>query len=243
MTATSNSPANEACEGVFFMGIDVQLSRRCPYAVLNRQDKMLASGWLEGETDQQRCNNLLGVVEKFQVDHDGLLAFGIDCPRCLRPTRRNYYVDRRKKSWRARRRDEQGVGRHCDLVVKSVNVANPQWTPVVDHVRSDKQWMQTGVALFDALAGWEHVYEVFPSASYALFGDLTDVSMRIDLPQFRPGPKDMLDACVAAVTVRRFLDGDGCQVGGADGLGTIVLPVDITDRIPEFMQTIPSNLL
>lgn len=107
----------------------------------------------------------------------------------------------------------------------------------------DKEWMQTGVALFDALAKWKHVYEVFPSASYNLFTALPQFSIQLNLSQFRPGPKDMLDACVAAVTVRRFLNGEGCEVGGADGLGTIVLPVDITNRIPEFMRMVPNHLL
>jgi hypothetical protein len=243
MAIVSNSPASKSLKGAFFIGIDVQLTRRCPYAVFDATDKMTGCGWLEGKTDQQRCESLLGVVEELRAGRDGLLAFGIDCPRCLRPNRRNYYVDRRKSSWRERRGNEPGVGRHCEVVVKSANIANPQWTPVVGHVRPDKRWMQTGVALFDALTGWEHVYEVFPSASYNLFGELEEVSMHVNLSQFGPGPKDMLDACVAAVTVRRFLNGSGCQVGGADGLGTIVLPVDITDRILRFMQTIPHNLL
>jgi hypothetical protein len=34
----------------------------------------------------------------------------------------------------------------------------------------------------------------------------------------------MLDACVAAVTVRELVLGRGCEVGGGDGLGSIVLP-------------------
>ena len=34
----------------------------------------------------------------------------------------------------------------------------------------------------------------------------------------------MLDARVAAVTVREFIKGRGEQIGDLDGLGTIVLP-------------------
>ncbi|MBN1458412.1 MAG: hypothetical protein JXA57_02675, partial [Armatimonadetes bacterium] len=36
--------------------------------------------------------------------------------------------------------------------------------------------------------------------------------------------RDMIDAVVAAMTVREFCSGRGCAVGGGDGLGTIVLP-------------------
>lgn len=243
MIADPHKSKNQTREDTFFMGIDIQRSRACPYAIMDSRDQMVQSGWLVGDTDEQRCGSLLEVVRDFEDAHHGLFAFGIDCPRCLRPTRRNFYVDRSRRAWRPRRESESGVGRHCDVVVKSANIANPQWTPVVGQVASDKQWMLTGVAMFEALADWKHVYEVFPSASYRLFGEIAPRSIRLDLSQLHPGPKDMLDACVAAVTVRRFVDNQGCEVGGADNLGTIVLPVDITARLPEFLQTIPSNLL
>ncbi len=47
---------------------------------------------------------------------------------------------------------------------------------------------------------------------------------------FRPGPEDMLDSIVAAFTVREFWEGRGCEVGGGDGLGTIVLPRPAPDE-------------
>jgi hypothetical protein len=34
----------------------------------------------------------------------------------------------------------------------------------------------------------------------------------------------MLDAWAAAATVRDFVEGWGAEVGGGDGLGTIILP-------------------
>ena len=39
----------------------------------------------------------------------------------------------------------------------------------------------------------------------------------------------MLDAVVAAVTVHEFEAGRGAEVGGGDGLGTIVLPRAIAE--------------
>ena len=52
-----------------------------------------------------------------------------------------------------------------------------------------------------------------------------------------PGPKDMLDAWVAAATVREFVEGRGAEVGGGDGLGTIVLPRPIREpAIDEVMR-------
>jgi hypothetical protein len=38
----------------------------------------------------------------------------------------------------------------------------------------------------------------------------------------------MLDAYLAAITGIEFLAGRGCEVGGGDGLGAIVLPRPVT---------------
>ena len=51
-----------------------------------------------------------------------------------------------------------------------------------------------------------------------------DVQVLIDFSAFSTGQKDMMDAFVAAVTVREFVFGRGSEVGGGDGLGKIVLP-------------------
>jgi hypothetical protein len=41
----------------------------------------------------------------------------------------------------------------------------------------------------------------------------------------------MLDAMVAASTVREFVEGRGVEVGGGDGLGTIILPRPLPDPV------------
>ena len=84
--------------------------------------------------------------------------------------------------------------------------------------------MKMGFALFDALSSETHVYEVFPSASYRLLSADDDAVFSLSLRDFAAGPKDMLDAYVAAFTVHEFLAGRGMEVGGGDGLGTIILP-------------------
>lgn len=138
MSAESENRTNVPLTGPLFIGIDVQRSRQCPYAIFDANDRMLASGWLEGPTDDERCRSLLAVADEFRASHAGLLAFGIDSPRLLRPNQRNYYVDRRRTACRERRGKESGVGRLCEVVVKSCNIANPQWTPVVDSVPPTK---------------------------------------------------------------------------------------------------------
>ena len=76
----------------------------------------------------------------------------------------------------------------------------------------------------------------FPSASYALLHGNSDVRIHADFSACKPGPKDMLDAWVAAATVREFVEGRGTEVGGGDGLGTIILPRPIPNLIDEVLK-------
>ena len=46
-----------------------------------------------------------------------------------------------------------------------------------------------------------------------------------------PGPKDMLNAWVAAATVREFEEGRGAEVGGGESLGTIILPRPLPEPV------------
>ena len=123
---------------------------------------------------------------------------------------------------------QRGYGRHCEVVISAHRIANPQWTPLEAEA---PEWMQLGFKLYSALEGLATVHEVFPSASYTLLQGNTDVRIDADFSACSPGPKDMLDAWVAAATVREFVEGRGAEVGGGDGLGTIVLPRPLPDPV------------
>jgi len=71
--------------------------------------------------------------------------------------------------------------------------------------------MLLGFKLFSALEDHATVYEVFPTASYASLQGNCDVRVDADFSAFKPGPKDMLDAWVAAATVREFVEGRGLR--------------------------------
>ena len=105
-------------------------------------------------------------------------------------------------------------------MINAHRLANPQWTPLEQDA---PEWMQLGFKFFSALEGHATVYEVFPTASYACLQSNCDVRGDTDFSECKPGPKDMLDAWVAAATVREFVAGRGTEVGGGDGLGTIIL--------------------
>jgi hypothetical protein len=91
--------------------------------------------------------------------------------------------------------------------------------------------MRLGFKLYSLLEVIALVYEVFPTASYACLQGNPDVRIDADFSGCKPGPKDMLDSWVAAVTVMEFAKGRGTEVGGGDGFGTIILPRPLPDTV------------
>jgi hypothetical protein len=91
--------------------------------------------------------------------------------------------------------------------------------------------MLLGFKLFPVLEDHAIVYEVFPTASYACLQGNCDVRIDADFSAYIPGPKDMLDAWVAAATAQEFVAGKGVEVGGGDGLGTIILSRLLTEPV------------
>jgi len=147
------------------------------------------------------------------------LPVAVDAPRTPLPAPRKWYWQSNR--WRQCRPKDQGAGRHCEIVVATHRLANPQWTPSRPPF---PRWMELGFAIFKGLDSEFAIYEVFPPASYRMLkgDDLTTITVRVG--NFAQGPKDMLDAYVAAATLREFAQGRGCEVGGGDGLGSIILP-------------------
>lgn len=211
-----------------YIGVDVQTRRGCPFAVLDHEGNSVDTGWLNGESSQEIVQSLADVAMRHAVADRDRVFLGIDAPRApLRQARIWYW---RENVWRECRPEDRGAGRHCEVVIKAHRLANPQWTPA----QNPPAWMQLGFALFEELGKQFTVYEVFPSASYALLAGDAAIEIKIQLGNFRPGPKDMLDAYIAAVTVREFVQERGMEVGGGDDMGSIILP----RRIPNAIQAV-----
>lgn len=205
-----------------FLGLDVQVKRACSYFVLNTGLEYVDSGWLTGNKYNEICLSLKEIVDVLEKIGDGKVAIGIDAPRIGLDAPREYYWKRGK--WKKKTSQEKGYGRHCEVVLKALNIANPQWTPLAENAPS---WMQLGFKLFKSLTSFENLFEVFPSASYTMLKNKKQPTVSISFENFVDGPKDMLDACIGAFTVHEFIKGRGSEVGGGDRLGTIVLPTKI----------------
>lgn len=226
-----------------FIGVDVQTRRGCACVALDRDGAWLGARWTEplsratGERARRARDAIAEDVVEFcrYFTRTGTVAVGVDAPRSPLPVPRRWYWDGARLAWRPRARAEKGLGRHADVVVAAAEGVRIQWTPLARGRRPG--WMELGFAIFatlDARLGRHAaVHEVFPSASYAQFAREPASIARLDLREFRRGPRDMLDAAVAALTVREFVAGRGCEVGGCDGQGTIVLARPVRAEAPE----------
>jgi hypothetical protein len=219
-----------------FIGIDVGQSE-CALCFLDRSGVVLATDWAEGRTPSEVVHS---TRERADLMAGGSkdVHIGIDAPRqcLLRP--RKWYWDSHSGEWRPRKRHEKGHGRHCEVVVAALKLAKPQWTPLS---KAAPKWMHVGFDLFKKLAPLGQTYEVFPSASYRQLKEDRETRINLSFAAFAHGPKDMLDACVAATTTREFCLGRGSEVGGGDDLGTIVLPRPIDGPYPEELLCWPAD--
>jgi hypothetical protein len=211
-----------------FVGVDVAEKRGCAWCTLDRDYQGIAGGWVDHNPDPYRTAESLRQAVQAAGAGRGT-PVGIDAPRMPLPSTRNWSWSK-KKGWS---RSQEGiVGRHSEVVISALNLANPQWTPTVDAAPA---WMRVGFALFEILGSDYETLEVFPSASYKMLDAADAPCVTIDLRSFSRGPKDMLDAYVAALTVGEFKSGRGCEVGGGDGLGTIVLPSPVPECDPAIL--------
>lgn len=213
------------------MGIDVSEKRGLAVALMGRGGQPLDALWLRsGNPEDVRC-----LVESLLVRHalrpEEIIA-GIDAPSRPLPAPRTWNWNGGTQRWLPLKAGCSGFGRHCEIIIKAHKLANPQWTPVLEQCPG---WMLTGFALFEHLGSLFRTVEVFPSASYRQLHH-AGFHLEIVLNCFSLGPKDMLDAFVAAATAREYIQGRGVLVGGGDGLGGIALPRPLDPLIPQVMQ-------
>lgn len=199
---------------IYFAGIDVQINRGCCYYIIDKNKKYVTSGWIK-EKIPQTFQKLFIELSDNQTDS---IAIGIDAPRMPIKKLRSRNFNKQTNSWTEN--SDAKVGRECEVIIKSCGIANPQWTRTLN---DSPDWMKLGFSIYKSLKDFPFVYEVFPSASYKML-EKENLAYELCLNNFTGGIKDMLDASVAAITVYEFVYGRGCEVGGDDGLGTIVLP-------------------
>ncbi|VGO17345.1 hypothetical protein PDESU_05941 [Pontiella desulfatans] len=208
-----------------YIGIDVQVRRPCAFAALDESGTLMQSGWFPTAREGRRS------LEPLAKGHR--LHIGIDESRVPLAKPREWYWNGSKQEWRTRKASEKGLGRHCEVAIKAHNLANPQWTPMK---KDAPGWMQLGFGLFKELDPLGTTYEAFPSASYKMLESDPSLQLTINFSNMRLGKTDMLDAWMAAATVREYVEGRGMEVGGGDGLGTIILPRKLKKPIPNVLH-------
>jgi predicted nuclease with RNAse H fold len=209
-----------------FIGIDIAEERGCALAAIDEAGRSCGSHW-------SRCDasEIARAVQRL-AGRGADLTIGIDAPRTSSKAARHWYWERKRSAWRPRRPAEPGWGRHCEVVVAAMRLANPQWTPPTDAAPG---WMQFGFSVFEALSALGDVLEVFPSASYTQLVGSDEPRLELSFRGFAQGPKDMLDAYLSAITALEYRKGNGVSVGGGDGLGEIVLPRPLVEAPAELL--------
>jgi predicted nuclease with RNAse H fold len=125
-------------------------------------------------------------------------------------------------------------GRHCEIIVRRLKLANPQWTPPATQ---PIPWITLGQQVFTVCeAAGLTTIECFPTASYTRFGQMDNIDLHIPGRMFAHSrlAHDILDACVAAMTADLFTAGQATELGGSDGYGTIVVPGLLRLPFPAF---------
>ncbi len=206
----------------YFVGIDIQIKRNCSYAISDQNGYLKESGWFNDN------HSILKTLKRLSIN--AKLYVGIDAPRMALVSPRQWYWVGNKKKWRPKTKKDKGHGRHCEIVVSAHKLAKPQWTPFFDDAPA---WMKKGFELYKQLGTFFPTFEVFPTASYSLLQGKKNIKLQIDFSACSPGPKDMIDAFVASVTVREFIRGKGTEVGNGDNLGSIVLPRPLSNLLIE----------
>lgn len=218
---------------IYFAGIDVQISRGCAYYKVDANGNYIASGWVNGESHDEISQRFLTIFNR--ISKDELMLIGIDAPRMPLKKLRKIKWDGKMKEWIKVDNSHKGYGKHAEVIIKSAGIANPQWTrPLKD----SPDWMKLGYAIFQTLHKFQ-TFEVFPSAAYKLLNGKSDSKIELSFENFSTGPKDMLDAAAAAFTVRELNAGRGEELGGDDGLGTIVIPAIISKELPQSLLEFP----
>lgn len=204
-----------------FVGIDVQVSRPCVYVAVDESATEIAKGWFKTTAEVSQS------LETLARDYE--LYVGIDASRVPISKLRKWYWNGTKQEWRKRTSAEKGLGRHCEVAIKAHNLANPQWT---SKRKDAPAWMKLGFELFQTLDKIGTTYEAFPSASYTMLKDDPSAQLTVNFSNvWKRGAGDLFDAMMAAATVREFVEGRGSEVGGGDGLGSIILPRPLADPV------------
>lgn len=208
------------------IGVDVQARRAFACMAIDDGGDIVDSAWCSRASE----------VHEWVADlarHGARITVGIDAPSQPLSRPREWFWEGKRRAWRSRRAGEKGIGRHAEVVISAHRIANPQWTPFREGA---PKWMVLGFELFATLHEFRPL-EVFPTASYRMLEGNKELRVSFHFADFAMGPKDMLDACIGAVTVREYDAGRGEKVGNGDGLGSIVLPRKLTkNRIEEVLE-------
>ena len=166
-----------------FVGVDISEKRGCAIAAIDESGVAVGA-----DCCQSAPAAVVATIRGLAGNCD--VVIGIDAPRQPLAMARSWYWNPKGAGWRPRKPSERGWGRHCEVVIASMGIANPQWTPLLSEA---PEWMKLGFELFQACGELGEVHEVFPTASYTQLDRGSGPSLQLTFAGFSGHPKDVLD--------------------------------------------------
>ena len=95
-----------------FIGIDIQVSKKCCYAVIDDTGKLIDSGWFSN-TDAEA----VGLIKNL-IDTPSQVGVGIDAPRRPLNFKCQWYWNKSTRQWK-KRKTQKGYGRHSEVILSA----------------------------------------------------------------------------------------------------------------------------
>ena len=86
-------------KNLFYMGIDVQISKGCSYVIVDEKSEIVNSGWAKEGTFLKTAHQLRSVAFETADDRKNNVAMGIDSPRNPLKIKRKFYWNRKNLKW------------------------------------------------------------------------------------------------------------------------------------------------
>lgn len=199
------------------IGLAPGLAGRTAFMVLDGAGNFLDAGFFEGCLPTE----LVRQIEAGLAAGLAVLA-GVDAARHALPRLRYWEWEPTAERW-VRLLRGTSAGRHAEIILRAHGFRETRWT---DRTAGAASMFQA----LHALPGTV-IYETCAEASFQALDPGSPLPS-----QSAPAEGSLEHATLAATTSREFFAGRGQEIGGGDGLGTIILPRPLRRRIAGVLE-------
>ena len=196
------------------IGLAPGLAGRTAFAILDGAGNFLDAGFFEGSLPTELTRQIeAGLASGLAV------VFGVDAARHALTRLRYWNWEPTAEHW-VRLLRGADTGRHAEIILRA-------------HGFRGTRWSVTAAPIYQALQALPGtvIYEVCAEAAFQAM----DPGSPPPEPSAAAGAS-LEHATLAATTSREFFAGRGQEIGGGDGLGTIILPRPLRRRVEGVLE-------